>query len=856
MYCDIEDDDVEDIIRRLFRYYEQLVSHRRKLHGFLIALDYTSRTGSFSLDADGDWMIAVPEIDIFISSFEGYQIIESLVESRPLDNIYCVTGLNQDESRDTRPLYSRGNQQNIQELNTLIHSWYDRQDRSRPVTFHSLSPLEQLRLAHGAAVTGGAADSFLLVDLNYCWYSATAPFLGCFGGDCLTSLLPGIEDDSVGQWQEAGRRIFEGHNQFSWQDSIAWLGESFKAYSRIMRREGVTPCLIVTGAEHINRFGRKLAEGLLAPMHEKGELLVLFLSDKVPKRRRGQLSYTEFRKAPVREEHQEPAALDRDENREEQYIRSLGELFSPFLTCSELRSALYAAGFAKHKVDKYFIFLAEAGQLLKSWRYFFPGSGTSCRDGKAKFKETELAPFLSENKEHIPAVFRMEYAALAVSLRPNLGELHYKFLLNALYEMRDSVTGSTVAGILSGLPGRLKDYYRMARNMQNAFTDGSEVAETQFRGSEQDISTGSHVQVLKIENFLRMNRVDSALSEAKTFLFDVQGEGDFCRITEAQHALGTVMLRKGRVEEANDYFTLAYESSKSCAAPVDRVRACVSRALGLFLFGNYSRADRLLSEAIGISCGLSHGSFLLFARFLKGRIAFKLGRYAVAEKELWEALSLATLTGVPHSVFYAWIARSRIYTGQCDEGIEMLCRLNKTGEVLYFLAEGYFFNHNEALALTSIRRAQRRVKFETEHTDCLSRNCWDSGFRNVEDYAFRAPSGRGVLLNCVTAFRWLLESRTGSDVKDGTAILEHITRGEKLGELDPYLYYYYLIHALLISEETHDENLERITYLSKGLKYLQRTSSVIDDVPSRLEYLSKNRWNKYLMDMARREKLA
>ncbi len=851
LFSDTEDDDAESTITGLYGFYEFLLEHRKKLHGFLLAFDYAPRSGRFSLDPRGEWTGRIPEIDVFLVSFDGFQVVEAVVESSPMGRFYRVEALRMDETREYRPLHSLAAAENVDIIDGHFGLWKEGQDEGRPVFLHMLSPAEQLRLAQRAAVLCGSEESFLLIDLNYPWRSGLAAYLGCFGLNPVSSLAKGINPDALAGWQSTGEGLLRGMTVFSWKDAAAWFGETIKAYVEVNRREGNTPCIVITGADKLNRFGRIITDGFLSSMHAKGELYTLLLADSVPRRRRGQFSFCEFRKAEVRDGAGEPEGLNLSS--EQKTVYNLALRFSPFLSCSQLRMRLYETGLAKHMVDSFLVSLVDSGRILKGWRYYF------CQnpDGSGVYPESVAAPFLSPDSDEIPSIYRMDYAAIAAAVRPELGSEHYRFLLNAVYERRDSVAAAGVAGLLKSLPRRFRDYYIIARGMASVFADQGTDTDLQISGGgDLTLSESSHLQVLMVENFLRMNLPDEALREAKSFLFDVQGEDQPCSVTEAQHALGMVMLRKGRIEEANDYFALAYESSKTCNASVDRIRACINRALGLFLFGNYSRADRHLSEALDLSPGLCHGPYLLFARFLKGRIAFMLGRYEEAENQLWQTLSLATLTGVPHAVFYAWIARARIYAGKYRDGIGMLERLNKTGEVLFFLAEGYYFREDLQSALTVIRRAQKRVKFETRDTSKYMSYRWDSGFRNVEDAAFRSPEGRGVLLNCVSAFRWLVEKQLGNPVENGSSLLEKITREEKLGDLDPYYYYYYLIHALLISEETHDENLERITYLSKGLKYLQRTSSVIDDVPSRLEFLSGNRWNRYLMDIARNEKLA
>jgi hypothetical protein len=266
-------------------------------------------------------------------------------------------------------------------------------------------------------------------------------------------------------------------------------------------------------------------------------------------------------------------------------------------------------------------------------------------------------------------------------------------------------------------------------------------------------------------------------------------------------------------------------------------------------------ASRLLREALSLSTGISYGPYLLHARFLLARTAFVLGRYEEAEAELWEALSLASLIGAPHGLFYAWIGRAQIYAGRNKAGLKLLSTVDESPETLHYRAEGLFFHGATTKALEASRRAERLLKRRRKlSSGGYGRYAWDHGYQNLEDAAFLDEADRGVLDNQITVFRLYLESASSGE-RGGREILERITRSGRLSEYDPHLHYYYLLHGLIIPESTHDETLERITYLSKGLKHLQRIAALIDDVQCRLDFTQKNYWNSRLIELAREEKL-
>ena len=842
------------LVEGIYRFYQELLKKRLLLHGFFIGVDYTSST-EFSIQPDGKWRLIASMLDSLYLTESANEVLMPLVFTEGSGPLLRVSGTSEASAVKAQPFQGFADADNLALAHEIMQSWKEGIKKGRPFFLHSLDPAEQYRLTISMAVEAGEGDKLPLIDLNYPWRSAYGAFIGAFGADPDVYLSPEVPEKTRDEWIKLGDGLIRGDDLFCEQDALSWLSRAFPAYAAGARKRGAVPVILVTGAERMNRVARRVVEGILAPLHEKGELFCILLGSRPPRYKRASYGFIEFRRAPQRGRQAGLHRLYHDLKDDEKKIVSTAALFAPFLPTADLLSCLYRTGFPRQKIDTLITKLSSSGGVFRTWRYFFPLLKVPYHLSREDYHRKGINEFLSFFKGGSPAPFGLEYAAVTAMLSPDYAVSLFVPLLRAVYGFGSEKDLPALLSVLSLLKGRYRRLLRIADFLMGRV---DAIAESEGASSEEgefESEIDSLVDNVSVKNILARGDHGSALSRAKNILFRVQEKKSSCHVARAQLSVGSSMLCMGRVEEANDYFTLAYETSKSCSNTADRIAACISRGISLFLFGNYSRADRQLSDGIRAAGGYFYGNSLLFAHFLKGRIAFTLGRYTRAEELFWECLSLATVLGESHHLFYAWVGRSMIYNGRFQEGADILALMPRTAEVLYYMAEGKLFEGEITDALKLARHSERTIQTEAPPLGCFGGYNWQSGYSNIEDCAFRGNDGRRVLLNCVSALRWYLESLNGSH-QSGRMVLEKITREEKLGELDPYYHFYYLIHALLIPEDTHNESLERITYVSKGLKYLQRIGSVIDDVSSRLDFINKSHWNRMLMDIARNEKLA
>lgn len=845
-----DDDAVDKLAGRLYRFYRFLRARRLKLHGFVLGLDYRGAREKFSFLPDILWGGAWKSDSLVISE-AAYPVLApffSLVRSPAGWKVEEY--LEQIEHR-RRPFYLAADKANLSQVEEILN---EPGAGSRPCFIHSLLPEEQYRLAAAAAEDPADPDTFLLVDLNYPWRSVPAAWLNAFEPEAVEKLSSFIPESRREAWLKRGGALRRGALLFNDFDLLAWYGETLTACLRRAKAREGRVTLALVGADRLDRFGRRLTERVLAPLHRREGLRLVLLAAGKPRGALRRLDGVEFRRARARGN----AASREQLSGEDSVILDIAARFAPFFDASELHKRLYEAGFPKHQVDQLFAAAGERGELFRTWRYYFLAPRISYARKQA-YNRSSIEPFIRQGEAAACQLYLIEYAAIAAAETPRAGERLYVGLLRSLYERGFGRGGREALALLESVRSYFPGYGTLARGMDAAFRESKPnlggLSSLPAFTSEDPYGVSSLGMTLETEALLRAGDVDSALSLAKSFLYRVQEGGQACQIAQSHNAIGAAMLRQGRVEEAADYFSLAYEAAKGCPSVMDKIKARSNQAAAQFLFGNYSKAAGLLREALRLAPGISYGPYLLNARFLLARTAFVLGRYEEAEAELWQALSLATLVGAPHGLFYAWIARSQIYSGRIKAGLELLATVDENPEILHYRAEGLFFNGSTAEALEASRRAERLLKRGgTRESGGFGRFAWGHGYQNLEDAAFRDEAGRGVLDNQITVFRLYLESLCSGE-RGGREILERITRSGRLSEYDPHLHYYYLLHGLIIPDSTHDETLERITYLSKGLKHLQRIAALIDDVQCRLDFTQKNRWNRRLVELSREEKL-
>ncbi len=319
--------------------------------------------------------------------------------------------------------------------------------------------------------------------------------------------------------------------------------------------------------------------------------------------------------------------------------------------------------------------------------------------------------------------------------------------------------------------------------------------------------------------------------------------------------IGLAMLANTRLEEAEDYFTIARESSGGEERSYDSLRSLGFEAVTHFDFGNYSKAIRTADAASEVAVAICRREWQRFLIFLRGRCHFALGLYDEAAGAFQTGTSLCRV--YPHAaasrVFEAWTARAAYYAGT-RQALKTLEEMDPSGEVLFFTGEIRAGNGEWAEAAALFDRALRALDDEREAYLPSEIVSWRSGFAGIEDRAFRGADGHGVLHHMARAMKAYVVAHL-EDSSEGVAELTRITREDKLSDQDPNESFYYFLHSQILPEGQGDLLVDRLTVLNKALKHAQERATRIDEVKMRRAFLQSNRWNVRLFADARKHKL-
>lgn len=352
----------------------------------------------------------------------------------------------------------------------------------------------------------------------------------------------------------------------------------------------------------------------------------------------------------------------------------------------------------------------------------------------------------------------------------------------------------------------------------------------------------------------------AALEEVKRalLLFQDQRNERSSRAESGERAsylwLGVTMLSEGKLSEAIEYISLSERLCREIGDAAGALQACIHLSIALFVAGRFTQCLTGVERGLEDARTASRRESELFLQFLGARTWFQLGIHDECFAALEKCLCLSTLYSIRRAipVLRAWLARDALYRGEVDHGLRLLHHIEQTREALFFLAEGCFFSDDLENASHSIDSA---LALETEHRFPFAETpSWSDGFASVEGRCFRLSRGGAFLRRSLTALRaYFLGLRGASG--DGIRELRRITRAEKSVEEDPNGYWYDYLYSMVLPESGTEEVDDKETVLSKAVKSLQERASRIDAPAQRSSYLSRNMWNRKIMDEARHRKL-
>ena len=345
----------------------------------------------------------------------------------------------------------------------------------------------------------------------------------------------------------------------------------------------------------------------------------------------------------------------------------------------------------------------------------------------------------------------------------------------------------------------------------------------------------------------------SGLQEAKDALMVFQQnepklEADACFF------VGIDMLAESKLGEAEAYFNIARESG---AEPlVSRaVLTGIYSAITQYLIGNISRASKIAAGALATATSKGMHRYQVFLLFFEMRMQFELGQYERCVTLCLEALTLTELyDDRPRPVLNRWLRRAQAYAGQTDDAEVGLNPESTSNEELLFLAEVHFFNARYEKAISSLEKISTTAEtggirfLPAEYVD------WRTGFSMIEDKAITGSGESPALRMLTRSFRSYLHCLAGRP-ELGLSDLARVTREERLSEFDPSNGVYFYLYAYAIECQSGTGDLDRLTALSKALKFIQERAAAMDNAAERQLYLRHNYWNSRILEEAKSSKL-
>jgi tetratricopeptide (TPR) repeat protein len=319
-------------------------------------------------------------------------------------------------------------------------------------------------------------------------------------------------------------------------------------------------------------------------------------------------------------------------------------------------------------------------------------------------------------------------------------------------------------------------------------------------------------------------------------------------LAQSYRLFSLVNLTKGRISDAIDYSFFAVEQAENAEDFAELVFAAYYAAAMQFLFGNISRAERLLLRAEETALGAGLASWADRARFFRGKLLFEIGCYREA-LDLFAALlrnPAENLKNEAEDTLEAWLYRSAVFLGTAD--VPKPRRPNI--DARYFEIEASYLarDYRRAVELSDeLLRAlpDREYRF-IEQPD------WSSGFSQGELLFFSSKEFRAPLISAYRAMALCRLDEAGK--AEARSNIEEIVKDERFFEMDPNGAFYFFAYYRILGE-TGATVVDMDTAVSMAYKRLQRRASRIDDVEVNRTFLTRHYWNGALSRAAREHKL-
>jgi tetratricopeptide (TPR) repeat protein len=349
--------------------------------------------------------------------------------------------------------------------------------------------------------------------------------------------------------------------------------------------------------------------------------------------------------------------------------------------------------------------------------------------------------------------------------------------------------------------------------------------------------------------------VDAAAALVKEAMLIAQEENAGRDLAHIYRLFSLVNFTNRQLPDAIDYFAFAAEDAEKTGAAAELALISYYSAAAHFIFGNISKAERLVRKGEEAALDASRPDWADRCRFFRGRLHFEVGRYQEA-LDIFRSLETDYYGSAPEGfaqTVAAWTYRSGVYlrstvyhsgetipeAGECYDG--RLFRL----EAAYLSGD---YRKTLELAMGRNETLTRDRFLYIEQPD------WRSGFAQCEPLLFPLKDiwDRMFLTYRALALCHLTDGEHG-EKEEAIREMRRIMRDE-LPDTDPNdAFYFYSYYRVL--KRSGAPEVDMNTAISLAFKRLQRRASRIDDNRTKRSFLSLHYWNGALEAAAREHKL-
>jgi tetratricopeptide (TPR) repeat protein len=366
-------------------------------------------------------------------------------------------------------------------------------------------------------------------------------------------------------------------------------------------------------------------------------------------------------------------------------------------------------------------------------------------------------------------------------------------------------------------------------------------------------------QILMVNAIYKVgiNDARTALEEIKEALLIYQNNRTKTGVSQVYRLFSLVHFYNREINDAMDYINFAIEETERKKDYNEMAIISYYAATANFIFGNISKAQRLIVQAEKSAIFSGRKEWALRSKFLCGRFYFEIGLYEEAYK-VFEDLRGEWDKDKDVKKYHFitnWMNRAKLYMKICDE--ENTHTKGNFKDIVFLEGDGTIFKI-EAAYLTgnyelTINLANKVLSSPLEtNFQFLEQPDWTSGFAQCEYLLY---SKKDYWNRMISVWRSLAICKCDK-VKTTEAVhtMQQITRDERMADIDPSAAFYFFANYRVFNE-TNSNEVDKNTAISMAFKRLQLRANKIDDIETRRTYLNSNYWNKILFSTAKKYKL-